>query len=103
MDLERIRANTQMSNSKISAARRNATRIMFILYFCHDQQKSTQLSFLPDEGAYYIDSETKLQKIDFWIRYPDHLKVQTSSLEASSSELNNLLHSLQQRAFKGEL
>ena len=58
-----------MRNSFIE---RDAVRIMFILYFCCDDQ-------LPFPGEYEdlhsrsIDSESKLQKIDFWIRYPDHL------------------------------
>jgi len=58
-----------MKNSFIE---RDAVRVMFILYFCCDDQ-------LPFPGEYEdlhsrsIDSESKLQKIDFWIRYPDHL------------------------------
>lgn len=28
---------------------------------------------LPHEDAYSIDSESKLQKFDFWLRYPDYL------------------------------
>lgn len=54
---------------------RYAVRILFILRFCHDQKdKNIQLSmFEPNEFTYSINSETKLQKIDFWVRYPDHL------------------------------
>lgn len=50
---------------------RHAVRIMFILYYCHDQGQE-QLSFFND-FAFMIESESKIQKLDFWIRYPDHL------------------------------
>lgn len=56
---------------------RYAVRILFILYFCKDFPPSRvvqlQLPFDSSDDAWWIDSETKLQKIDFWIRYPDHL------------------------------
>jgi hypothetical protein len=57
---------------RTSFIERDSVRIMFILYFCCDDQ-------LPLPGEHEevytrsIDSESKLQKIDFWIRYPDHL------------------------------
>ena len=51
---------------------RDAVRILFIIYFCG--KKLLQLSLLDDNDyTHLIDSESKLQKIDFWIRYPDHL------------------------------
>jgi len=50
---------------------RQAVRILFILYFCRDNQVMTLPMF--DDYLCVIESETKLQKIDFWIRYPDHL------------------------------
>ena len=64
-----------VSNSK-DPIERQATRILFIIYFCND----VRLPALPlfpeypfDDFTHAIDSETKLQKIEFWIRYPDHL------------------------------
>src|SRR5690242_18855349 len=51
---------------------RNAVRILFILYFCGERQLQLPL----EEDLCYLcrlDSESKLQKIDFWLRYPDHL------------------------------
>jgi hypothetical protein len=50
---------------------RYAVRILFILYFCSDRQ--TSLPLFNDDYACVIDAESKLQKIDFWLRYPDHL------------------------------
>jgi hypothetical protein len=50
---------------------RQAVRVMFILYYCHDMAQD-QFSFI-DDFAFAIGSETKVQKIDFWIRYPDYL------------------------------
>ena len=55
---------------------RSVVRILFILYFCKDfpSGKPRQMPLFSDtEDLWWIDSETKLQKIDFWIRYPDHL------------------------------
>jgi len=49
---------------------RRIVRILFILYFFDD--KAGAISFLNDRVS-VIESETKLQKIDFWICYPDHL------------------------------
>lgn len=61
------------------AIERYAIRILFILYFCHDYPLpgATQLPLdSSDQTSFWrIDSETKLQKIDFWIRYPDHLAI----------------------------
>ena len=55
-----------------SPIERDAVRILFTLYFCGE--KLLQLSYLNDnEYTHSIDSESKLQKIDFWLRYPDHL------------------------------
>lgn len=50
---------------------RQIVRVLFILYYCHDDEPL----LFPSEFnyAHWLDSETKLQKIDFWIRYPDHL------------------------------
>lgn len=50
---------------------RQAVRILFILYFCSDSQDEQIPMF--EDYTRYVDSELKLQKLDFWIRYPDHL------------------------------
>jgi hypothetical protein len=53
----------------------DAARILFILRFC-GMPLPPQLPFsdnTQDYFVYRIDSETKLQKLDFWIRYPDYL------------------------------
>jgi len=57
---------------------RYAVRILFILKFCGDRKENAQqLTFFDDSDfdqyTAFIDSETKVQKIDFWLRYPDHL------------------------------
>src|SRR5947208_1913739 len=53
---------------------RDAVRILFIIYYCGERHLQLPLF---DENDYthtcIIDSEIKLQKIDFWLRYPDHL------------------------------
>jgi hypothetical protein len=48
---------------------RHAVRILVILFYCSDNDA------IPLFGDYthVINSEGKLQKIDFWLRYPDHL------------------------------
>jgi hypothetical protein len=51
---------------------RDAARVLFILYFCSDECLQRSL-FDEFDYTHLIDSESKLQKIDFWIRYPDHL------------------------------
>lgn len=51
---------------------RSVVRILFILYFCGDRTPSEPLPLF-DAYTHYIDSEGKLQKLDFWVRYPDHL------------------------------
>lgn len=51
---------------------RDAVRILFILYFCGKKPLQPSL-FDMDDYTHLIDSESKLQKIDFWLRYPDHL------------------------------
>ncbi|HEX9987513.1 MAG TPA: hypothetical protein VGE45_03425 [Chloroflexia bacterium] len=46
-------------------------RVLSILRFCGEPNK--QLTFLTED--YYthaISSQLKLQKVDFWLRYPDH-------------------------------
>ena len=60
-----------MNNSRSDPIERQAIRILFILYFCGDNRNEP----LPLFGDYthYIESESRLQKFDFWIRYPDHL------------------------------
>lgn len=55
---------------------RHAVRILFILYFCRENggnvlQRSLFEDELPTDA--YLESETKLQKFDFWVRYPDYL------------------------------
>mgnify|MGYP000855540009 FL=1 len=53
---------------------RHIIRILFILYFCSDNNQEIAFT-LPmfTESVRILNSESKLQKIDFWIRYPDHL------------------------------
>jgi hypothetical protein len=51
---------------------RDAVRILFILYFCGREHLQLSL-FDSNDYTHVIDSESKLQKIDFWLRYPDHL------------------------------
>jgi hypothetical protein len=48
---------------------RQAVRILFILFHCSDNP------MVPMFGDYthVIKTEGKLQKTDFWIRYPDHM------------------------------
>ncbi len=57
-----------------SAIERHAVRMLFILYYCRSGNgKYVQLALsLPDTEDAYLESETKLQKFDFWIRYPDY-------------------------------
>ena len=62
----------------IESLQRHAVRILFILYFCHDDPPSGTTFQLPllvvnEDAVCTIKSELKVQKIDFWIRYPDHL------------------------------
>lgn len=56
---------------------RYAVRILFILKFCCDRSNQQMSLFVdnesPEDYSECIESETKLQKIDFWVRYPDHL------------------------------
>lgn len=51
---------------------RDVVRILFILYFCGKKTLQPSL-FDVNDYTHLIDSESKLQKIDFWLRYPDHL------------------------------
>jgi hypothetical protein len=54
------------------ALERDAARVLCLLYFCGEEQH--QLSLLDDViHTHSINSEMKLQKFDFWLRYPDHL------------------------------
>ncbi|RPJ58493.1 MAG: hypothetical protein EHM12_07780, partial [Dehalococcoidia bacterium] len=61
-----------MSISDGVSIERNAVRILFILYFCNDRPPDEPLHLF-DDYTHFISSESKLQKVDFWIRYPDHL------------------------------
>ncbi len=53
----------------------DSVRLLLILYFCGDQPSEPLGLKFPDNENFvaYIESETKVQKIDFWIRYPDYL------------------------------
>jgi hypothetical protein len=53
---------------------RDVVRILCLLYFCGEQNNQMFL-FVDDDKNYshHINSELKLQKLDFWLRYPDHL------------------------------
>lgn len=57
-----------MSNSFIE---RDAVRFLLILYHCGEKPSQMSL-FDANDYTHMIDSESKLQKIDFWLRYPDH-------------------------------
>jgi hypothetical protein len=50
---------------------RQVIRVLFILYFCSDTQGKQLQMFVDYTHAMY--TEGKLQKFDFWVRYPDHL------------------------------
>ena len=61
-------------NTSNDLIERQVIRMLFILYFCRDNLVQAIPMFEdPDTPLSYIESETKIQKIDFWIRYPDHL------------------------------
>lgn len=64
-----------VSTFRSSSVYQDSVRILFILYFCSDQPSEPLGLIFPENQNFvaYIDSETKLQKIDFWIRYPDYL------------------------------
>lgn len=68
---------------------RDAVRILFILYYCGE--KNFQLAFSEADThihSHKMVSETKLQKLDFWLRYPDHLAAALLHQCASESDLN---------------
>lgn len=85
---------------------RYAVRILFILNFCGDgKENGQQLSLFEDPNtdqyAAFIDSETKVQKIDFWLRYPDHLSAALikgcesgGNLEKRKSEIKDVIRSI---------
>jgi hypothetical protein len=53
---------------------RDAVRLLCILYYCGEPKQQLMLPFTDnDDYTRCIDSEVKLQKLDFWVRYPDHL------------------------------
>lgn len=82
----------------------DAVRILFILHFCNDQPNPTLDLDLPVNQRFvaYIDSETKLQKIDFWIRYPDYLcaallwacEHQGRALHSQRNEIKEVIRSI---------
>jgi hypothetical protein len=59
-----------MTPNRQEPIERQAVRILFILRFCGEEIPP---SLFEQSGSYQIDSETKLQKIQFWVRYPDYL------------------------------
>ena len=60
-----------MRTPYIEAIERQAVRILFIVRFCGEALAQTLPLF--EEFEYWIESESKLQKLEFWIRYPDYL------------------------------
>jgi hypothetical protein len=61
-----------MDLTKYDTIERHAVRILLILYFCRDHPDTPSIRLIGDD-THVIETEGKLQKIDFWIRYPDHL------------------------------
>ena len=53
---------------------RDVVRILCLVYYCGERNNQAFL-FVDDDKNYshHINSELKLQKLDFWLRYPDHL------------------------------
>src|SRR5260221_1082476 len=79
-----------MSNISIE---RDVVRVLFILYFCGEKSPPS----LFEEYAYThsLDSETKLQKFDFWLRYPDYLAAALLQ-EYETGTLQPRVHEIQQ-------
>lgn len=59
------------SSAVIHSIERSAVRILFILRYLNDDVNETIPMF--GDHVSMIGSESKLQKVDFWIRNPDHL------------------------------
>jgi hypothetical protein len=73
----------------ITLIERDAVRILFILYYCGE--KNFQLAFSEADAhthSHRMVSETKLQKLDFWLRYPDHLAAALLQQCTSQNELS---------------
>ncbi len=97
------------NNADAGPIERYAVRILFILYYCHDYPTSgpVQLSLDFDSEAeislWRIDSETKLQKIDFWLRYPDHFSAALLSLiEKGESQRKDEIKQIIQKIFNDD-
>lgn len=52
---------------------RQAVRILFIIRFCGEETAPSLPLPFADLFDYWIESEIKLQKVEFWVRYPDYL------------------------------
>ncbi len=101
--LEKIRRIVESSSPYLTEAsmsstfiERDAVRILFILYYCGKER--SQLSLFDDnEYTHSIDSESKLQKIDFWLRYPDHFAAallygcETGDLTKDAGEIKQII------------
>jgi hypothetical protein len=56
----------------VTSLERDVVRILFILHYCGDRPFQSNM-FDSEQYARCIESELSLQKVDFWVRYPDHL------------------------------
>ncbi len=75
---------------------RDAVRILFILFYCGRERSQLSL-FDNNDYAHSIDSESKLQKFDFWLRYPDHFAAallygcETGDLTKDADEIKQVI------------
>jgi hypothetical protein len=60
-----------MFGSRREPIERQAVRLLFIMRYCGEQLDQPLPLF--ELFEYWIESEIKLQKLDFWVRYPDYL------------------------------
>jgi hypothetical protein len=97
------------SNQDSGSIERYAVRILMILYYCRDYpndgyvQLSLDLNTENDADLWRIDSETKLQKIDFWLRYPDHLSAALLNLvEKGENQRKDQIKAIVQKIFNDD-
>jgi len=75
---------------------RDAVRMLFILFYC-GKERSQLFLFDNNDYTHSIDSESKLQKIDFWLRYPDHFAAallygcETGDLTKDADEIKQII------------
>lgn len=77
---------------------REVVRILCILYCCGELTQMRLVITDDDDYTHTIDSENELQKIDFWLRYPDHFAAALlrrsepgESLEIRAAEIKALI------------